>query len=201
MSVGDYPYKPPHSNWANISETGPQSVSTTGGLRGLLCVTWKWFKEGVSLFVVNISLSILSVWMQIITSFTSTTLCMHQHFRSNVWRYWNIVVLDWSGSCYNQLAMSVWLKQSSANYSDPGLRSRRPHFQESEVSPSLPRYAMGHFALTVWISPTFLVSLRPLMDLGKFTLQETEMLLNVIHSCVWHRRHFIFLSELFRQTD
>lgn len=48
MSVGDYPYNPPHSNWANISETGPQSVSTTGGLRGLLCVTWKWFKEGVS---------------------------------------------------------------------------------------------------------------------------------------------------------
>lgn len=36
--LGDYPYMP-QSNWANISETGPQSVSATGDLQRLLCQT------------------------------------------------------------------------------------------------------------------------------------------------------------------
>jgi len=31
---GDYPYMP-HSKWANISETGPQSVSGTGDFRSV----------------------------------------------------------------------------------------------------------------------------------------------------------------------
>lgn len=35
---GDYPYMP-HSKWANISETGLQSVSGTVDLEGLLCQT------------------------------------------------------------------------------------------------------------------------------------------------------------------
>lgn len=102
MSVGDYPYKPPHSNWANISETGPQSVSTTGGLRGLLCVTWKWFKEGVSLLWWTILSASYVTECKSSHHSLVTTLCMHRHSTSNVWRYWNVVALNRWGSRVNR---------------------------------------------------------------------------------------------------
>lgn len=162
--------------------------------------------------------SILFDWMQIITSFTgynathASTLCVKC-----------MEILKYSGSeligsvCkllrWSASRLSVWVEQSSANKGKnsvlapqlkrrcrPGFYFQRPHFQESEASPSLSLYTAGRFVLTVWISPTFLVSLRMQMDQGEFTLQETEMLLNVIHSCVWHRRHFMFFSKLFWRT-
>lgn len=86
---GDYPYAP-NSNWANISETGPQSVSTTGDLQGLLCETWKWFKEGVS-FLCGTKHLILIECKSSHHSPLAKMLCMHQYSTSNVWRYWNIV--------------------------------------------------------------------------------------------------------------
>lgn len=159
--------------------------------------------------------------MQIITSFTgynathASTLCVKC---MEILKY-SGSSLNWSGPCVNccgdQLSrLSVWVEQSSAN-----TRQEFRPCASTEATlqawflfskASLPGIggisilvACTHrdvFVLTVWISPTFLVSLRPLMDRGEFTLQETEMLLNVIHCCVWHGRHFILFSKLVWRT-
>lgn len=62
---GDYPYMP-HSKWANISETGPQSVSSTGDFRSITMPNLKIVQRGCEFSLWNKVISIFFDLMQVI---------------------------------------------------------------------------------------------------------------------------------------